>query len=160
MQPAAAGLGRGDEFVPGGQGGEFTLLDALADADEFLVDDTARPWRWRPSNSAGAGTLARLTLQGRANFESDHGDVEAYDGVGDYRMYVAGPSRNQVMRYQQTLDGSAFSEPSPYLASQTAEVADFEQIYIDFDVYALFRINCGCQQASRKKRAENRKKSI
>jgi hypothetical protein len=111
---------------------------AAAGPDVVIVDDTARPWRWRPSNSAGAGTLARLTLQGRANFESDHGDVEAYDGVGDYRMYVAEPSLNQVMRYQQTLDGSAFSEPSPYLASQTAEVADFDQIYIDFDVYALF----------------------
>ena len=42
------------------------------------------------------------------------------------------------MRYQQTFDGSSFQEPSPYLASQAAEVADFEQLYIDFDVYALF----------------------
>ncbi len=111
---------------------------AAAGPDVIIVDDDARPWRWRPSNSAGAGTLARLVLQGGATFGKDHGDIEAYDGVGEYRLYVAEPSLNQLMRYQQTFDGSAFSPPGPYLASQTAEVADFEQLYIDFDVYALF----------------------
>ncbi len=112
---------------------------AAAGPDVVIVDDKARPWRWRPSNSAGAGTLAQLSLQGRSGFEANHGDVEAYDPlVGEYRMYVAEPDFNQIMRYQQTFDGSSFQEPSPYLASQAAEVADFEQLYIDFDVYALF----------------------
>jgi hypothetical protein len=112
---------------------------AAAGPDVVIVDDKARPWRWRPSNSAGAGTLAQLTLQGRAGFEADHGDIEAYDpAVGDYRMYVAEPSFNQIMRYQQTFDGSSFQEPSPYLASQATEVAAFEELYIDFDVYTLF----------------------
>ena len=112
---------------------------AAAGPDVVIVDDKARPWRWRPSNSAGAGTLAKLSLQGRAGFEANHGDLEAYDpAVGDYRMYVAEPEFNQIMRYQQTFDGSSFQEPSPYLASQTAQVSDFDQLYIDFDVYALF----------------------
>ena len=113
---------------------------AAAGPDVVIVDDKARPWRWRPSNSAGAGTLVQLSLQGRSGFEADHGDVEAYDpAVGQYRMYVAEPSLNQIMRYQQTFDGSSFQEPSPYLASQASEVADFEALYIDFDVYALFQ---------------------
>lgn len=106
--------------------------------DVVIVDDQARPWRWRPSNSAGAGTLNRLTLQGSPTFGEDHGDVAAYSpSTGGYRLYVAEPSRNQIMRYQQTLDGSAFSPPSTYLATPSAEVADFSQIYVDFDVYAL-----------------------
>jgi hypothetical protein len=106
--------------------------------DIVVVDDQARPWRWRPSNSAGAGTLNRLTLQGVPTFGEDHGDVAAYSpSTGGYRLYVAEPSRNQIMRYQQTLDGSAFSPPSTYLATPSAEVADFGQIYVDFDVYAL-----------------------
>ncbi len=113
---------------------------AAAGPDVVIVDDKARPWRWRPSNSAGAGTLAQLSLQGRAGFEADHGDVEAYDpALGEYRLYVVEPSLNQIMRYQQTFDGSSFVDPSPYLASPTAEVADFEQLYIDFDAYALFQ---------------------
>ena len=57
--------------------------------------------------------------------------------TGGYRLYVAEPSQNQIMRYQQTLDGSAFSPPSTYLATPSSEVADMAQIYVDFDVYAL-----------------------
>jgi len=106
--------------------------------DVVVIDDEARPWRWRPSNSAGAGTLNRLTLQGSPTFGEDHGDVAAYSpATGGYRLYVAEPSRNQVLRYQQTLDGSAFSPPSNYLATPSSEVADFTQIYVDFDLYAL-----------------------
>ena len=40
--------------------------------DVVVIDDEARPWRWRPSNSAGAGTLNRLTLQGSPTFGEDH----------------------------------------------------------------------------------------
>jgi hypothetical protein len=114
--------------------------EQLAVADYvIIVDDEARPFRWGPSNSAGAGTLAKVNLRGRSGFEKDHGDVEAYaPPVGQYRMYVAEPKLNQIMRYQQTLDGSAFDEPAAYLASQTSEVADIDQLYIDYDVYALF----------------------
>ncbi len=109
-----------------------------AGPDVVIVDDKARPWRWRPSNSQGAGTLAKLTLQGSPTFAADHGDVEAFPAVsGDYRIYVVDPAMNQVMRYQQTLDRSAFSAPSSYLTSPTTEVADFDQLYIDYDVYAL-----------------------
>ncbi len=82
--------------------------------DVVVVDDQARPWRWRSSNSAGAGTLNRLTLQGSPTFDEDHGDVAAYSpSTGGYRLYVAEPSRNQIMRYQQTLDGSAFCHVWP-----------------------------------------------
>ncbi len=113
---------------------------AVTDYYVIIVDDQARPFRWSPSNSAGAGTLAKITLRGRTGFEKDHGDVEAYDPPGDslYRLYVAEPDLNQIMRYVQTLDGSAFSAPTAYLASQASEVADFDQLYVDFDVYALF----------------------
>jgi hypothetical protein len=112
----------------------------LAVADYVLiVDDKARPFRWSPSNSAGAGTLAKVTLRGRTGFEKDHGDVEAYKPSGSYwRMYVAEPSLNQIMSYRQTFDGSSFDEPSSWLVSPSSDVADFDQIYIDFDVYALF----------------------
>ena len=113
---------------------------AAADFYVIVVDDNARPFRWSPSNSAGAGTLARINLRGRTGFEKDHGDVEAYDPPGNslYRLYVAEPDFNQIMRYVQTFDGSAFDEPTPYLASQAAEVADYDQLYVDWDVYALF----------------------
>ena len=59
--------------------------------------------------------------------------------TGEYRLYVVEPSRNQIMRYQQTLDGSAFQVPTSYLVTQDAAVADFTQLHVDFDVYALYQ---------------------
>ncbi len=106
--------------------------------DIVIIDDQARPWRWRPSNSSGAGTLNRLTLQGNPTFGEDHGDVAAYStSTGGYRLYVAEPASDQVLRYQQTLDGSAFSPPSTYLTTPSADVARMRQLYVDYDVYAL-----------------------
>ncbi len=112
----------------------------LAVADYVIVvDDKGRPFRWSPSNSAGAGTLAKINLRGRTGFEEGHGDIEAYDPpVGNYRIYVAEPSLNQIMKYTQDFDGSSFAAPGPWLSSPSSEVADIDQIYIDFDVYTLF----------------------
>ena len=112
----------------------------LAMADYvIIVDDKGRPFRWSPSNSAGAGVLAKISLRGRSGFEKDHGDVEAYDPpVGNFRIYVAEPSLNQVMKYTQNFDGSSFAEPTTWLSSPSNEVADIDQIYIDFDMYTLF----------------------
>ncbi len=136
---AATVVHEGDGPAAGGAStiGRPVQLEA-GGPDIVVVDDQARPWRWRPSNSAGAGTLNRLTLQGSPTFGEDHGDVAAYTpSTGGYRLYVAEPSRNQIMRYQQTLDGSAFSPPTAYLATPTSDVAGFGQVYVDFDVYAL-----------------------
>ena len=116
---AATVVHEGDAPAAGGSStiGKPVQIEA-GGPDIVVVDDQARPWRWRPSNSAGAGTLNRLTLQGVPTFGEDHGDVAAYSpSTGGYRLYVAEPSRNQIMRYQQTLDGSAFSPPSTYLAT-------------------------------------------
>jgi hypothetical protein len=129
----------GDNAVGGGGSkiGKPVQVEA-GGPDVIVVDDDGRPWRWRPSNSAGAGTLARLTLQGGSTFGEDHGDVAVYsDSAGSYRLYVAEPSLNQIMRYQQTLDGSAFSPPSAYLSSASSEVADMGQLYVDYALYAL-----------------------
>jgi hypothetical protein len=112
----------------------------LADGgtDVVIVDADGRPFGWRSSNSAGGGTLRRVTLRGEPTFTAGHGDVAAYNpGPGGYRMYVTEPDRNMIKRYQQTLDQSAFDAPSDYLVSQSSEVADMEQIYVDFNVYAL-----------------------
>jgi hypothetical protein len=42
------------------------------------------------------------------------------------------------MRYRQMFDGSSFEPPTPYLTTASAEVADIDQVYIDYDVYSLF----------------------
>jgi len=118
--------------------GEPTQL-AAAGPDVVIVDDKARPWRWRPSNSAGAGTLAKLSLQGEPTLPDGHGPIAAYDPkIGAYRLYVVAPSSDQILRYQQAFDESSFTPPSEYLATASTWVDSAGQLYVDFDVYALF----------------------
>ena len=136
---AASIVAPGDKASGGKTIGEPVQL-AATEYRIIIVDDKGRPFRWSPSNSAGAGTLAKITLRGATGFEKDHGDIEAYDPGANiaYRLYVAEPALNQIMRYAQSRDRSAFEDGTPYLASQSSDVADYDQLYVDWDVYALF----------------------
>lgn len=130
---------RAGDKVKGSDGSIGKPVDlAAAGPDVVIVDDDGRPWRWRPTDGKGAGSLSPLRLQGRDGFDAEHGDMEAYTTeFGDYRIYVVEPGIDQVMRYQQSLDRQSFTQPSEYLATTTSEVDAFDQLYVDFDVYAL-----------------------
>ncbi len=109
-----------------------------AGPDVVVVDDAGRAWRWQPSNRKGAGKLARLRLQGEPTLPQGHGPVAAFGSeVGQYRLYVADRSGDQILRYQQTFDGSSFQPPSPYLERSETVTGDVKQLYLDFDLYTL-----------------------
>jgi len=125
------------EIAKPGDGPERTDLTA-AGPDVVIVDDTGRPWRWRPSDSKGGGVLRSLKLTPDPTFGKDHGPLAAYDpDLGDYRLYVVEPSQDQIMRYQQSFDGRRFTPPSTYLASANPEIDKVERLFVDFDVFAL-----------------------
>ena len=105
-------------------------------SEVVIVDDETRVWRWRASDETGRGTLARLDFIGDTQWGTDHGDMETYTASNAYRIYVVEPSQGQILRYEQTLDRSAFT-PSPYLITESDEVKNFRQLYIDFDLWAL-----------------------
>ncbi len=107
-----------------------------AGAEVVIVDDSRHAWSWRPQGRKGGGTLAPLQFQ-EAEVLPD-GPAAAYDPqVGDYRLYVVDAAAHQIIRFQQTLGGSSFSAPSDYLVRPDAGVDDIEQLYLDFDLYAL-----------------------
>jgi hypothetical protein len=128
---------RGDKAVSGNSRiGEPEQIEA-GGSEVVIVDDEARAWRWRPSDETGRGTLARLSFIGDAKWGADHGDVETYSDSNGYRIYVVEPSLGQIIRYQPTLDQSAFGPPGDYLITQSDEVSLFRQLHIDGDVWAL-----------------------
>jgi len=129
--------GDGPERADGITLGQPTQLTA-AGPDVVIVDDTGRPWRWRPSKSRGSGVLRSLKLTPDPTFGKGHGAVAAYDAdFGDYRLYVVEPSQDQIMRYQQSFDGRRFTPPSAYLASVDPEIDTVEGLFVDFDVFTL-----------------------
>jgi hypothetical protein len=128
----------GDKPASGGKArlGEPMQIEASG-TEIVIVDDKARAWRWRPSDQTGRGTLAKLTFLGGAQWGDDHGDIETFDDASGYRLYVIEPTQAQILRYQQTFDGSAFQVPTPYLVTKNEGVGDIRQLYIDADLYAL-----------------------
>jgi hypothetical protein len=113
---------------------------AAAGTEVVIVDDVGRAWRWQPTDRKDAGTLAPLQLGGMSTLPAGHGPVAAFDaGIGTYRLYVVDRGGDQVLRFQQTFDGSSFLPPSPYLTRADAAVDSIEQLHLDFDLYALAR---------------------
>ena len=113
---------------------------AVGGPDVLIIDDRGALWRWRPSDDRGGGTLAPVRLGGEVAWGDDVADVATYlvdSERGLYNLYVADPSSRQILRYQPVADGSGFSAPNGYLAIESDDVAEFRQLYIDGDLYAL-----------------------
>ena len=105
---------RGDKAVSGGSRmGEPEQIEA-GGSEVVIVDDETRVWRWRASDETGRGTLARLDFIGDTQWGTDHGDMKTYTASNAYRIYVVEPSQGQILRYEQTLDRSAFTPSLPH----------------------------------------------
>lgn len=111
---------------------------AAAGVEVVIVDDAGRAWRWQPTDRKDAGTLTPLKLGDMPVLPAGHGPVAAFDPpVGEYRLYVVDRGSDQLLRFQQTFDGSSFLPPSPYLTRPDPAVDDIDRLHLDFDLYAL-----------------------
>lgn len=125
-----------------GEGIGTPMILATGGADLLIADNRSALWRWRPSDAAGNGTLGQFLLGGEAGWGSDIIDMGTFlipgdDGTANYNLYVIDPGQSQILRYLPTGDGGGFSAPSNYLATANENVAEFRQIYIDGDIFAL-----------------------
>lgn len=115
-------------------------LVTLGGPDVFILDRGAALWRWRPSDSAGRGTLAHLRLGVETALGDDVRDLATYARNADsglYFLYVVDPSSEQILRYPPAADGRGFpADPNDYLAA-SADVSAVRQLLIDGDVYVL-----------------------
>jgi hypothetical protein len=119
--------------------GEPSQLTA-AGVEVVIVDDAGRAWRWQPTDRKDTGTLAPLQLGDMPTLPAGHGPVAAFDPqVGEYRLYVVDRGGDQLLRFQQTFDGSSFLPPSLYLTRPDPAVDGIDRLHLDFDLYALAR---------------------
>ena len=108
--------------------------------DVVILDRNGALWRWRPADRSGHGTFGPIVLNHSVTWGGDVTDIETYlhnADAGLYNLYVVDPSSKQILRYAPAADGSGFpSDPTGYLAT-AQDVAGFEQLFIDGDIYAL-----------------------
>lgn len=124
-----------------GVGLSVPKLLARGGPDLLILDDGGALWRWRPSDTVGGGTLGQLSVAGDQVWGDNVVDIETFlinpDQGRLYRLYVPFPPSGQILRYDPTADGGGFSAPNPYFVSEGENVAEFHELLVDGDVYAV-----------------------
>jgi hypothetical protein len=124
-----SGVGMGPPYLLGGGG-----------PDLLIIDTRGALWRWRPSDAEGNGTLGTIRVGGDVAWGHDVPDIGTFvinTDRGLYRLYVAHPPSQQILRYEPVADGSSFIAPTPYFLGENEPVDSFRRLFIDGDIYAL-----------------------
>jgi hypothetical protein len=106
--------------------------------DVLVFDAANQLWRWRPANTSGKGTLARIPIKNSASLGDDVRAVGTYvrnASLGLYNLYIVDPSARQILMYSPAADGSGYpADPTGRLATER-DVGGFEALYIDGDIF-------------------------
>ncbi len=121
----------------GAKVGDPKLL-ATGGPDVVVVDSKNALWRWRPADSKGKGTLARIRVAESATWGADILAIGTYvrnadDGL--YNLYVLDPSEQQILRYSPAQDGSGYPAPASGYLTTPQDVSAVTSMYIDGEVY-------------------------
>lgn len=126
-------------------------LIGVGGRDLLMVDSKNVVWRWRPANTSGKGSIARVRVTGAAEWGDDILAIGTFlrdPEANLYNLYVVEPSAQQVLRYSPAADGSGFpANPTPWLSS-LRDVSGVTSMYIDRDVWmadagAIYRYSGG-----------------
>jgi hypothetical protein len=108
--------------------------------DVLMLDAKNNLWRWRPSNTAGKGTVIRVRLRDSAELGDDVLGIATFVANFDqslYKLYLVDPSREQIMVYSPASDGGGFpADPTGRLPAARS-VANLSDLYIDGDIYTI-----------------------
>jgi hypothetical protein len=117
--------------------GEPKLL-GVGGRDLLMVDSKNVLWRWRPANTTGKGSVARVRVTGSAEWGDDILAIGTFlrdPEANLYNLYVVDPSEQQILRYSPAADGSGFpATPNKWLSS-LRDVTGVTGMYIDGDVW-------------------------
>jgi hypothetical protein len=106
--------------------------------DVLVLDAKNVLWRWRPADSKGKGTLARIRVAEASSWGADILGIGTFvrnPDVGLYNLYVIDPSEQQIKRYSPAQDGSGYpGTGSPYL-TVPQDLSKVTSMYIDGEVY-------------------------
>jgi hypothetical protein len=135
--PAGQEGHRGRAFR-GDRGGARSATKLLATGGSTSWSTPRTPWRWRPADTKGKGTLARIRVAEAATWGADILGIGTYvrnadDGL--YNLYVLDPSEQQILRYSPAQDGSGYPAAGSGYLTTPQDVSRVTSIYIDGEVY-------------------------
>jgi hypothetical protein len=113
-------------------------LLAVGGPDVLVLDARNVLWRWRPADTKGKGTLARVRVAEASTWGADILAIGTFvrnpdDGL--YNLYVVDPSEQQLLRYSPAQDGSGYPAAASGYLTSPQDVSKVTSMYIDGEVY-------------------------
>ncbi len=111
---------------------------AVGGLDVLALDAKNVLWRWRPANTKGKGTLARVRVAESSTWGADILGIGTFlrdPDAGLYNLYVIDPSEQQILRYSPAQDGSGFPAKGSGYLTTPQDVSAITSMFIDGDVY-------------------------
>ena len=111
---------------------------AAGGPDVLVLDSKNVLWRWRPADSKGKGTLAKVRVAESSTWGADVLGIGTFvrnpdDGL--YNFYVIDPSEQQILRYSPAQDGSGYPGTGSGYLKPPQDVSAVTSMYIDGEVY-------------------------
>ena len=113
---------------------------AVGGPDVLVLDAKNVLWRWRPADTKGKGTLARVRIAESSTLGADvlgFGTFVRNADTGLYNLYVVDPSEQQVLRFSPAEDGSGYPQAATGYLTTPQDVSKVTSIYIDGEVYLV-----------------------
>ena len=108
--------------------------------DLLILDAKSVLWRWRPADTEGNGTLARVRVEGSPSWGSDVTGFNTFlrdASRGLYNLYVIDPSEQQIRAYSPAADGSGFPAASTAWLATVRDVSKMGSTFLDGDFFAI-----------------------
>ncbi len=113
-------------------------LLATGGPDVLALDAKNVLWRWRPADTKGKGTLARVRVAEASTWGADVLAIGTFVRSVDldlYNLYVLDPSEQQILRYTPHQDGSGYTGTGSGWLTTPQDVSRVTSMYIDGDIY-------------------------
>jgi hypothetical protein len=106
--------------------------------DVLLLDSKNQLFRWRPADSKGKGTPARIKVNGSSSWGNDIRDIATFVANFDaafYKLYIVDPSEQNIMVISPANDGSGYPGPATGRLPTNRPVDGITDILLDGDIY-------------------------
>ena len=133
----ATAIARSGQVVKGTKIADPKFL-TIGGPDVLVLDAKNQLWRWRPTNTTGKGTLAKITTTGSASWGSDIRAIATFVANFDaalYKLYIVDPSAQNIMVQEPASDGGGYPRAVSGRLPANRTVDGITDLLIDGDIY-------------------------
>ena len=135
----AAPVYKAGTILGGSTMGEPRIL-TTGGPDVLILDNANQLWRWRPADTTGRGTPAKIKIKEATTWGTDIRAIGTFiqnADAGLYRLYVVDPAAKQILRYSPAADGSGYPAAATAYLSTARELGTVSSIFVDGDIYLI-----------------------